>query len=379
MCKFHKEVSRAVATNPATGTLNPAYEAVIRVALSRYWLERYIEGGEIIDGYSPYPMATRAQQQAFAASGLKKPAGDIRQETANGIAFLRARLAQLEEEQGPLTAQGLGLPVKTARDAFLDKAILDFYRGDPKGDFRFATAPGEPLLAPLYRAVAYFQNDEQTRNVLERMVTGRICALYSAAPLQVRQAVMRAYERLPERAKAFLQKAGQYGGNILMGGFSGIAGHGVHYGAVLGAGAASGMAASANFALSGVFLAASYGIWDRVFGGRYRTTPEKRNAFIVQAILTATVAFTGQTLMSHHHDGTANHQNHHGKTDELQQRVDSLIAQASPQELTNWQAAAKTQGWTLREYLEKVCVTPQSPLAETGKRRGEIPPVRRPD
>lgn len=381
MCKFHKDMSRAVATDSATGTFNPAHEAVIRVALSRYWLERYVAGGEVIDGYSPYPMATLSQQAAFAASGLKKSLQEVERETAEGIAFLKSCLTQLEQDHDPLTEGKLGLPFRTARDAFLDKAILDFYHGDPKSDFQFATAPGEEMLAPLYQAVAFFQNDEQTRNVLERMVTGRICTLYSAAPHQVNQAVMRTYERLPERIRAFLQKTGEYGGNILMGGFSGIAGHGVHYGAVLGAGAASGMASSANFALSGVFLAASYGIWDRVFGGRYRSRPEKRNAFIVQAFLTAAVALTGQALMEHHHSGTANHQNHNhaARRDELQKRVDTLIAQASPQELKNWQDTARTQGWTLREYLEKVCVTPQAQKAVIEQKKGQNPPVRQPE
>lgn len=362
MCKFHKEVSRIVATDPISGVLNPAHEAVIRVALSRYWLERYVEGGEIIDGYSPYPMATLSQQTAFAASGLQKPIKQIDQEMQEGIAFLRHRLSVLEEEQGVFTVQSLGLPMATARDAFIDKAIMAFYHGDPKGDFRFSDAVAEPMLAPLHKAVAFFQQDDASRAVLERLVTGRICALYSAAPRQVNQAVMGAYEKLPARAKAFLYQVGNYGGNIAMGGFSGIAGHSVHYGAVLGAGMASGMAASTNFALSGVFLAASYGIWDRVFGGRYRSASEKLNAFVVQAALTVSVAVGGQMLMSHDH---GDHQqpdlghHHHTMAPGMKERISDLKLKAQPHELARWKSAAQSQGIELDQFLAEICVTPE--------------------
>lgn len=85
--------------------------------------------------------------------------------------------------------------------------------------------------------------------------------------------------------------------------------------------------------------------------------------------------------MEHHHSGTANHQNHNhaARRDELQKRVDTLIAQASPQELKNWQDTARTQGWTLREYLEKVCVTPQAQKAVIEQKKEQNPPVRQPE
>ena len=373
MCKFHKDVSRMVATDPLSGTVNQAHEAVIRVALSRYWLERYVAGGEVVDGYSAYPMATVAQQAAFAASGLAKPLDVVAREAQEGADFLRARLATWEQAQGPLTVPGLGLPMVTARDAFIDKAILAFYQGDPKGDFRFAGQVDEKALQPLHRAVAFLQEDAASRDVLERMVTGRVAVLYTQAPGQVKQSVMRAYERLPERAKNFLHQAGAAGGNIMMGGFSGLAGHGVHYGAIMGTSAMSGMASYANFALSGVFLAASYGVWDRVFGGRYRTFPEKRNALLVQTALTVSMAFGGFALMGHDHGqhgghggGHDHHQGHQmnfksgpspRESPVLQGRVQSLMQSASKDDLARWQASADEYGWTLQEFLENVCIT----------------------
>lgn len=371
-----------VATDPVSGTVNQAHEAIVRVALSRYWLERYVAGGEVVDGYSAYPMATLAQQAAFAASGLARPAEVVAREAREGKAFLRARLAAWERAEGPLSVAGLGLPMATARDAFIDKAILAFYQGDPKGDFRFAGQVQEQALQPLHRAVAFLQDDASSRAVLERLVTGHISALYTAAPAQVNKSVMRAYERLPERAKNFLHQAGAAGGNILMGGFSGLAGHGVHYGAIMGtgamSGAMSGMASYANFALSGAFLAASYGVWDRVFGGRYRTFPEKRNALLVQTALTVSMAFGGFALMGHdHHPG--GHGDHHGdhqghmnyksgpspRADAaLQQRVQTLLQSASKDDLARWQANADEYGWTLQEFLENVCITQPAAAAE---------------
>lgn len=377
MCKFHKDVSRMVATDPLSGTVNQAHEAVIRVALSRYWVERYVAGGEVIDGYSAYPMATVAQQEAFAVSGLAKPLDVVVQETREGADFLRARLAAWEQAEGPLSVQGLGLPMATARDAFIDKAILSFYQGDPKGDFRFVAQADEHALQPLHRAVAFLQEDLASLAMLERMVTGRIATLYTQAPGQVKQSVMRAYERLPERAKNFLHQLGAAGGNIMMGGFSGLAGHGVHYGAIMGTSAMSGMASYANFALSGVFLAASYGVWDRVFGGRYRTFPEKRNALLVQTALTVSMAFGGYALMGHDHgqhgESHGGHDRHHGhrtyksgpsprEAAAVQERVQKLMQAASKDDLARWKANADEYGWTLQEFLENVCITlPQLP------------------
>lgn len=300
MCNFHESVAILAATDPSTGKIHAGHKAVIRVALSRYWASRYVEGAENVDGYNYYPLATTEQQSAFERSGLKRSAADIAVEEAQGIAFLRGRVAELSKSQD-LSAKGLGLPVSTAREPFMDLAIEHIYEGNPRGQFNVIERVDRNDLQPLHRAVAALHADSKTSAVLERLVQGKICTLYSEAPGRVNKSLVEAYERLPERVKAVSSRLAQYGGNIVLGGFSGIIGHGLHYASVLGVGVAAGTASSLNMTLSGVFLLASYGGWHQAFGGQYKATKEKLSAFVVQAALTAAVAVGGQHFLSHDH------------------------------------------------------------------------------
>lgn len=300
MCNFHEAVAVSAATDPVTGKLHAGHKAVIRVALSRYWAERYVDGAEDVNGYNPYPLATQEQQAAFARSGLSRPADTAAREEERGLAFLRAKIAELERHQD-LSTKGLRLPPATAREPFMDLAIANIYTGDPRGKFDVAASVDRKDLQPLHRAVSFLHQDAQTRDVLESLVKGKICTLYTQAPSQVNRTLVDAYEKLPTPVRKASETALKYGGNVVLGGFSGILGHGVHYGSVIGAGLASGTAASANIALSAVFLAASYGGWQGLFGGRYKSAKQQVNAFAVQAGLTLAIAFGAQSMMSHDH------------------------------------------------------------------------------
>lgn len=299
MCNFHESVAVRTATDNA-GKIHAGHRTVIRVALSRFWAERYVEGGENVNGYNPYPLATKEQQAAFERSGLKRPLAEIEHEEIDAISFLRRKIAELEQEQD-LSPKALRLPVATARESFIDMAISHFYKGDPKGEFSLVDTVDRADLKPLHRAVSRLHDDPQTRNVLERLVQGKICTLYSEAPHKVNQTLVDAYESLPERVKAVSARLSKYGGNIILGGFSGLIGHGVHYGSVLGAGIAVGAASSANLTLSGVFLLASYGGWNKFFGGQYQDLKQQASAFAVQAGLTVAIAFGAQSLLDHDH------------------------------------------------------------------------------
>lgn len=299
MCNFHESVAVRAATDE-TGNIHAGHRVVIRVALSRFWAERYVEGGENVNGYNPYPLATKEQQAAFERSGLKRPLSEVEREETEAIAFLRGKMAALEAQQD-LSAKALKLPIATARESFIDMAISHFYKGDPKGEFSLVDTVERDDLKPLHQAVSRLHADPQTRNVLERLVQGKICTLYSQAPEQVNQTLVDAYENLPERVRRVSAGLSQYGGNIILGGFSGLIGHGVHYGSVLGAGIAAGTASSANLALSGVFLLASYGGWNKFFGGQYQGMKQQVSAFAVQAGLTVAIALGAQSLLEHDH------------------------------------------------------------------------------
>jgi|GEM_PF-2071240 len=300
MCNFHESVAVQAATDPITGRMHAGHKAVIRVALSRYWASRYVEGAENVDGYNFYPLATRVQQEAFAASGLNRPLSEISAMEQEHLSFLRERILELSRRMD-LSENALRLPLKPAREAFMDLAIDQIYEGDPKGDFRVVRTVSRDDLVPLHHAVSALHADAKTSSVLEKLVQGRICTLYTEAPQKVYKPLVDAYEGLPESVKTASSNMAKYGGNILLGGFSGIVGHGVHYGSVLGAGVAAGSASSLNMALSGVFLLASYGGWRELFGGKYRAVKENVSAFAIQGALTLAVAVGAQQFLEHDH------------------------------------------------------------------------------
>ena len=300
MCNFHESVAVLAATDPTTGKVHAGHKAVIRVALSRYWASSYVEGAENVDGYNFYPLATSDQQSAFERSGLKRPISEVQAEEKGAISFLRSRISELAKHLD-LSPKALSLPIATAREPFIDLAIDHIYAGDPKAGLEIVSNVKRDDLKPLHAAVSALHADPQTSHVLERLVQGKICTLYSEAPQKVNKSLVEAYEKLPERVKAVSASLAKYGGSVVLGGFSGIVGHSIHYASVLGAGLAAGTASSANLALSGAFLLASYGGWHQAFGGQYLAAKEKIGAFAVQAALTFAVAVGVQQFLPHDH------------------------------------------------------------------------------
>lgn len=300
MCNFHNAVALRAAADPQTGKVDPAYQVVIQLALSRYWAERYIEGGEKVNGYNPYPLATHDQQSAFERSGLKRPLAEVELDENRLIGLIRRKMSELATKHD-LSVSGLGLPIATARAAYIDMAVMELYEGDPKGNFQVAKKPSRSDLTAVHRAVSYLHEDPEISMALEQLVKGKICTLYTEAPQKVRGWMIEGFENLPELARKTGERLSHYAGSIMLGGFSGLIGHSVHYASVLGAGLLAGTASYANLALSGVFLLASYAGWHQGFGGRYRSVREQAGAFGVQAGLTVAMAFGAQSLLGHDH------------------------------------------------------------------------------
>jgi hypothetical protein len=309
MCNFHSDVAIEIATNPITGKIDHAAKALIRVALSQYWLERYIDGAKGVTGYNPYAMATKSQQRAFEHSGLKKPFDVLAQEDRHNLALLHGALARLKHHM-PIDEKSLGLPRRMAQDAFLDYAIDHFYLGDPKAGLVLISETGRKDLKPLLKAVSEFKTILGDEAVLESLVQNRIARLYLQAPERVNQKLLDAYESLPMRVQEIGAKLSNYGGNLVLGGFSGLAGHAVHYGAVVGAGLASGAAGAMNIGASVVCIAAGHALWDRVFGGRYKSNQEKWVAFASQTAMAGVIGLGVHFTTAHDH-GADDHMNHH--------------------------------------------------------------------
>lgn len=300
MCNFHESVAARVATDPVTGKIDAGHKAIIRVALSRYWASAYVDGADQVDGYNFYPLATKRQQAAFERSGLRQPLTEIEAAEEEGVNYLRERLCALSAKYD-LSPAALKLPAAFAREAFIDLAIDCFYEGVPRDGLSLVDSVTLPQLRPLHKIVKAIHADPECSQTLEKLVQGKIATLYIQAPEKTQPQVMHLYESLPAPVKSAASAISKFGGNILLGGFGGLVGHGMHYAAVLGAGIAAGTASTMNFAMSGMFLLASYAGWHEIFGGKYRGPREKTSALAVQAAMTFAIAVGVQQAMPENH------------------------------------------------------------------------------
>lgn len=152
MCKFHKDVARDVATDPATGQFDAGKYSVALVAMAKFRIEQYMPAMFSCDGFVPAQMLTDASQKAFAASGLAKPVDAIKAYRDANIKFVRDAMTRTATGHD-LTLKGLGIPDNITQDGykhcnkmpaditksgpFLDEAVVELYDGydDDKHDY----------------------------------------------------------------------------------------------------------------------------------------------------------------------------------------------------------------------------------------------------
>lgn len=124
-------------------------------------------------------------------------------------------------------------------------------------------------------------------------------------------------------------------------------GHGVHYGAVVAAGLASGAAGAFNIAASLACIGLGHATWDRIFGGRYKSTQEKWAAFGVQTLMAGVIGVSVHVLSPHDHGGD-NHMHHelHAWFQSLPPEMQSALASQIQQTLNRLPSALR------RDFVE---------------------------
>ena len=123
MCKFHKDLARAIATNPDTGDFDAGHYAVALVGMFPR-LEEYVPEMFGCDGFVPKQMAgedvqgflensERLREYVFNADGSAKSLNDVRQaeETyrEDHLGFLRAAMLEIASKHD-LSEEGLQFP-----------------------------------------------------------------------------------------------------------------------------------------------------------------------------------------------------------------------------------------------------------------------------
>ena len=203
MCKFHKDVARAIATDPVTDQFDPGKYSVTLLALAAFRLEQYMPPMHSCDGFVPAEMATDEAAAAFAASGLQTTDAVIDAYAAANLPALRAALDATAGAH-TLTLQGLGIPDMITRDGykhcdkmaadptqsgpFLDEALVELFDGYDDagktlahGPLTLAAAAHKPEFERLRAAAADFMARPGVTDILKRMFEHSVARIFQNA------------------------------------------------------------------------------------------------------------------------------------------------------------------------------------------------------
>jgi hypothetical protein len=237
MCKFHKDVAMAVATDPVSGSVDPLRYSITLCALAKYWIDKYMPDMGYQDGYSNYEMSTETAQAAFTNSGLEQNLEKAREGQTERIAFLRDAVDGVIAERR-LTSSQLFLPKRPEKSPhFLDSVMLSIYEGNPKIEWELRDVESVENIKhkPLRTVLECMFGIEGYKEAIEESLKSSISNLFIQAPSLANPHLLAAYDRLPTRLRTAFGSCSLHGGggalthlvvcgglNSAIGGFSGV-------------------------------------------------------------------------------------------------------------------------------------------------------------
>ena len=189
MCKFHKDVARDIATNPATGAYDPALYAIALVAMAKFRIEQYMPAMHGCDGFIPAEMVTDTARTAFATSGLARTDSAIKVYRDAHIGALREAI-KLTARSLDLSPLALNLPPlpsdPTQNGAFLDEAVVELFEGYDRpgyvsGELRLKDAAHAPAFEAIRTATAHFMEQPGVAATLKTMFEGALARIFQDA------------------------------------------------------------------------------------------------------------------------------------------------------------------------------------------------------
>lgn len=167
----------------------------------------------------------------------------------------------------------------------------------------------------------------------------------------------------------------RYGIHAVFGAAAGLLGHGVHAVGGLVQALPAAVIPYAQGGAAALLLAVGYGAWHAV-RGEGASSFDRLKVLGVQAAFAAAAGVAGYGLPLHH--GGHNHAAHEQRFNSdkpsprddaaVQARVQKLLTHAKADDLARWQARADQYGWTLKEFLENVCITQPAEAEATAQR-----------
>lgn len=236
MCKFHKDVAIAVATDPHTGSVDPLRYSVTLCAIAKFWIDKYMPDMGYQDGYSNYEMSSKTARQSFENSGLEKDLLRAREGQPDRVEFLRSVADKVIAEM-KLTAGSLHLPKRPDKSPhFLDSVMLGIFEGDPQIELvlkKGSDVPNEKH-KPLRDVMERLYQEDGYKDALEASLKSSVANLFIQAPELINPQLLKAYDHLPTGFRTAFGSCSLHGGggalthlvvcgglNSAIGGFSG--------------------------------------------------------------------------------------------------------------------------------------------------------------
>jgi hypothetical protein len=203
MCKFHKDVARDIATDPATGAFDAGKYCVALTAMAKFRIEQYMPPMHGCDGFAPEVMTTETAVRALDASGLKKPEAEIKAFRDAHIGAMRAAMA-LTASSCDLSMEGLNMPDIITREGykhcarmapdptkngpFLDEAVVQLFEGYDdagktwaRGKLSLAAEAHKPEFEALRAATEHFIGQPGVVATLQTMFENSLVSVFEHA------------------------------------------------------------------------------------------------------------------------------------------------------------------------------------------------------
>jgi hypothetical protein len=203
MCKFHKDVARDIATDPATGEFNPGKFSVALLAMAKFRIEQYMPPMHGCDGFAPAKMTTDEAVKALDDSGLKKPLADIRAYRDAHIEAMWAAM-NLTAQSCDLSLQGLNIPDNITKDGykhcakmpaditkagpFMDEAVVQLFEGYDdagktwaRGDLTLTNQAHKPEFEAIRMAAEHFISQPGVVDTFKQMFENSLVRVFEEA------------------------------------------------------------------------------------------------------------------------------------------------------------------------------------------------------
>lgn len=212
MCKFHKDVAVAVATNPVTGEFNPLFYSITLGAAASIWVDKYMPDMGDLDGYSDYEMSTSVAQQQFLESRLEKDPQKASAGQNERIEFLRRVTKEIVSEMG-ITLKDLHLPKRPDKSPrFLGMALDNLYEGDPKVGLTLKSDIEKLAHKPLRNVLERMFEIPGYQEAIENSMKSSISNLFITAPTRINKNLLKAYQYLPKGMRTAFGACSIHGG-----------------------------------------------------------------------------------------------------------------------------------------------------------------------